>query len=251
MTFDILKHYGISFDRLQHRYEKFGQQVLSVSGVLPYLAMNEFLANNPERIEKAGVRGSGVARFIESVEAFSDEILDGTIPRWPLPEDPLASWAQSYVEFKQETGFKALYSPAGDICSELFVYHDALDYAGCLDLVGYAPNTAYNLKGPGLIEVKATAVLPKTIGPQSAAYFEAFNRNAKLYDMPKLKWRASLHLTAKGYKFEPLTNPLDFPRFCSRLTDIRWARELGYKSEWVKLEQETKATALSPEEVFA
>lgn len=248
MTFDLLKHYGIAFDPAEHRYERFGQRLDSVSGVLPYLAMNEFLANNPERIEKAGVRGTGVAKFIEEAETFTEGILAQAQKDRTLPAD---AWAHAYVDFKRAAGFEALKSPAGDIASELFVYHDALDYVGCLDLAGYAPNTSYNLKGPGLIEVKATALLPKTIGPQSAAYFEAFNRNAKLYDMPKLKWRAALHLTAKGYKFTPLTNPLDWPRFCSRLTDIRWARELGYRSEWVELEKETKAIAPNPEEVFA
>jgi hypothetical protein len=248
MTFDLLAHFGISYDDALHRYERFGVRLDSVTSVLPYLAMNEFLEKHPERIKKAGVRGNRIAGFIEAVERglLATQAI-------PLNEPPVYNEQNTpefhYLKFKQETGFEALMTSA-NLASELFVYHDILDYAGKLDLAGFAPNVC---NGPGLVEVKATAVLPKTIGPQSAAYFEAFNRCAKLYAFPKLKWRASLHLTEKGYKFEPLKNPLDFARFNARLTDVRWARELGYEVPWVPIQTAVspRGDAPGPAEVFA
>lgn len=245
---DLLAHYGITYRDADHRYERFGVKLDSVSSVLPYLAQNEFLAAHPERIEKAGGRGIALATYIELIESGKQVM---TMPN--LSDSASVEFckvANSFTKFKLETGFTALTSPAGDIASELFVYHDMLDYIGRLDLAGYAPNT--NLKGPGLIEVKATAVLPKTVGPQSAAYFEAFNRCAKFYDLPKLKWRASLHLTAKGYRFHPLTDPLDFPRFCSVLTTVRWARELGLEIQWAEINKAVSPVgdAPLPSEVF-
>lgn len=248
MTFDLLEKFGITYTDSNHRYERFGQQTLSVTSVLPYL-QNDFLAAHPERIEKAGARGHGVARFIDEVESNATPSVLFSLNSRP-PNDPLLGCANSFMKFKQETGFTALKSPVGDIASELFVYHDLLDYVGRLDLCGYAPNTS--LKGPGLVEVKATAVLPKTVGPQSAAYFEAFNRCAKLYDLPKLKWRASLHLTAKGYRFLPLNDPLDWPRFTSALTTNRWAKELGYELEWKLIDKSMSplGETAKPEDCF-
>jgi hypothetical protein len=251
MTFDLLAHFGISYDDARHRYERFGVRLDSVTSVLPYLAMNEFLEKHPERLEKAGDRGHAIAVAIEEREGGRRSCASKTSRGMTLSTlalDFAQRW-ESYEKFKHETGFQALVNPY-QVATELFVYHDLLDYVGRIDLAGFAPNVC---DGPGLVEVKATAVLPKTIGPQSAAYFEAFNRNAKIYGFPKLKWRASLHLTEKGYKFEPLKNPLDFARFNARLIDVRWARELGYEIPWVPVETSVspKGDAPSPAEVFA
>lgn len=243
---DLLAHYNISYDPVTHRYERLGVRLDSVSSVLPYLS-NEWLDANPQVLKKAEGRGSGLARFVEETEKADRDV----VPITALDADALGECVErSYVLFKQETGFRVLTSPTGEIASELFVYHDILDYVGCLDLVGVCENLS---KDVVVIDVKATALLPKTVGPQTAGYFEAYNRCAKFYGLPKARKRGVLWLTAKNYKYLPLDNPLDWPRFTSRLTDARWARELGYQVEWEQVDKNVASPtgdAINPEEAF-
>lgn len=219
---DLLDFYKISYDDARHEYTRMGIRLDSVSSVLPYLS-NEWLNANPQVMKRAEGRGRGVAAMIEAS-------LGGALTR--LVSELSVQW-NSWEEFRQETGFKVL---SNEYCtaSELFVYHDLLDYVGRLDLVGVCENLS---KDVVVIDVKATALVPKTVGPQTAGYFEAYNRCAKFYGLPKAKKRAVLWLNAKSYRYLPLDNPLDWPRFTSRLTDTRWARELGYQVEWKQVDK--------------
>lgn len=246
---DLLAHYKVHYNPERHHYSRFGVRLDSVSSCLPYLS-SDWLDANPQVLKKAEGRGHRIATFVEKVEGLPLGDLLVPIPS-ALNSNKLAETPEyHFLRFKEEAGFRALVSPTGEIASELFVYHDLLDYVGRLDLVGVCENLS---KDVVVIDVKATALLPKTVGPQTAGYFEAYNRNAKFYGLPKAKKRAVLWLTAKTYKYLPLDNPLDWPRFVSRLTDTRWARELGYRVEWKPVDKNGPSLAgdtPSPESAF-
>jgi hypothetical protein len=263
MTFDLLQHFSITFDESRHLYARNGEKIDGVTSVIPYLEGNDFLDKNPGVMERAGERGHRVAKFIELAEdALSVKQIVSLPPnsapaqwaRW-LQDDPAC---EGYLRFKRDTGFTARKFPhGGQIASELFVYHPTLGYAGRLDIAGELPLT--KMKGPGLIEVKASAEIPKTVGWQAAAYLEAFNKNAHLYELPKLKWRACLHLNpAKyrcGYRLEPLTDPNDFSSFACLLGAHRLARRLSLSIEFKPIADngvsDEAANAATPSEVFA
>lgn len=239
---NLRAEYGLTYRASDHRYERFGQKVFSVTGVLPYVS-NEWLDKNPSVLAKAADRGHRVAEFIEAAEKAPME--GAVLPMVGIPRSEKLSETPelAYLKFKKETGFVALASPAGDIGSELFVYHDLLDYCGRLDLIGRCENLKNEVT---VIDVKATAIIPKTVGPQTSGYFEAYNRNAKLYGWPKARKRAVLHLKPTGYVYQVLDNPRDFSNFCACLTATRFAAELGLELQWSL----PGVVAPSPEEVF-
>jgi len=245
---DLLAKHGITYDDADHRYERFGVRVTSVTGCLPYIE-NEWLQNNQQVKEKAGDRGHRVARFIEETERAALEI-----PISALDPDALGvgstEWA--YINFSLSTGFRPLVSPTGDISVEMFVYHDLMDYVGRFDILGVCENLSKEII---LFDVKASVLIPKTVGMQTAAYLEAYNRNAKDYGLPKAKKRACLHLNPKlyksGWKLEPLENPRDFGNFCSLLNSQRIAREIRCSLSFVPFDNRNDNRAVAPSEVFA
>lgn len=235
---DLLAYHKITYDAATHEYRRFGVRLDSVSSVLPYLS-NEWLDANPQVLKKAEERGHRIAKMVEETARGATFETAETV----------ANFYQPYSEFLKDAGFKILTNEYL-FASELFVYHDLLDYVGRLDLVGVCENLS---KDVVVIDVKATALLPKTVGPQTAGYLEAYNRNAKFYGLPKAKKRGVLWLTAQKYKYLPLDNPLDWPRFTSRLTDTRWARELGYQVEWKQVDKSGASPMgdiLRPEDLF-
>lgn len=257
---DLLAKHGITYDDADHRYERFGQRVTSVTGVLPYIE-NEWLQNNQQVKEKAGERGHRVARFIEKVEC-EPEAYDSDPAFFVPPDEYLRdSLEVAYLNFKRETGFKALVSPTGDISAELFVYHDLMNYVGRLDIAGICYNlnrdvTIIDTKGTHLNPAKDANVKVTNVGMQTAAYLEAYNRCAKDYGLPKAKKRACLHLNPKlyksGWKLEPLENPRDFGNFMSLLNSHRIAKEMGCALTFVPLTNEAnEVRAVAPAEVFA
>ena len=234
--FNLLSHYGIRFEEQAHAYWKGTDRRDSVTSVLPYFG-NDFLDKNPAVINLAGKRGSSIANDISAIERV--DVTPNNDPQWCLHLD-------AYRQFKRDTGFDS-------IASELFVYHPTMGYAGRIDIAGFMPLT--KMAGPGLVEVKASYEIPATVGWQSAAYLEAFNKNAALYGLPKLKWRACLHLNPKlyknGYRLEPLTDPSDFGSFACLLGAHRLARRLNLALKFEPIDATKPATAPNPSEVFA
>lgn len=243
---DLLSKHGITYTDADHRYERFGQKVMGVSSCLPYVK-SKWLSANPSIMEKAGDRGHAIAESIEAIERDEYGLYSVVHPQpwWD-------AHVSAYQRFKQETGFRALVSPTGDRAAELAVYHDLLDYCGRLDILGVCENLS---KDVILIDVKASALIPKTVGMQTAAYLEAYNRNAKDYGLPKAKKRACLHLNPKlykcGWKLEPLTDPRDFGNFCSLLNAHRIAKAFGCSLIFQPFDNQNDNQAIAPAEVFA
>jgi len=244
---DLLAKHGITYSDADHRYERFGQRITSVTGCLPYVE-NEWLAANQQVKEKAGDRGHKIAQDIERCERQNRKPAYVTV----LDSEDSAGWMTGYWRFKQETGFRTLVSPTGRHAVEMFVYHDLMDYVGRFDILGVCENLSKEII---LIDVKASALIPKTVGMQTAAYLEAYNRCAKDYELPKAKKRACLHLNPKlyrsGWKLEPLENPRDFGNFMSLLNAQRIAKDMGCSLKFVPFDNRNDNQTVKPSEVFA
>lgn len=95
------------------------------------------------------------------------------------------------------------------LASEMRVAHRRLKYAGTLD-------TICLIRGQReLVDIKATAAIPRTVGPQTAAYAEALGE-------PRIKRRV-VQLRRDGtYRTERLTNRSDSNLFMSALNIFRW-----------------------------
>lgn len=101
------------------------------------------------------------------------------------------------------------------LSSETLVYHPALRYAGQLDRRVIFPKSLM----PHILDIKTSAEVPRSVGPQTAAYREcdvAHNRASSIV-------RYCVHLKADGtYRLIKLDNRADFPVFVSCLNIWRF-----------------------------
>jgi hypothetical protein len=186
----------LTFDPVQHHYHFDGKRVPSVTQILD--AYSDFSMINPEVLERKRLIGTAVHAAIEM--DLKDELDYGSID--PVWEGYFNGW----LKFKAQSGFVFE-------ATEQRVFHKILRYAGTLDLLGGLPKA-----GDSLIDTKTCALLPRTAGPQTAAYREAIRQ-------PKRK-RFALQLAEDGsYKLEPLAALNDFAIFQSALTLYRWRNE--------------------------
>jgi hypothetical protein len=117
--------------------------------------------------------------------------------------DPaLAPYVAAWSKFLADTSAKV-------IASEMRVAHTRLRYAGTLD-------TICLIRGAReLVDIKSTAAIPRTVGPQTAAYAEAI-------DEPRIRRRV-VQLRKDGtYRSKPLTDPADWNLFLSALNIHNW-----------------------------
>lgn len=98
--------------------------------------------------------------------------------------------------------------------SEVPVYSERLRVAGTIDLLG-------NWRArESLIDFKASAQIPITVGPQTAGYQLLFR---DLYGGSKCRLnRYCVHLTPKGYRVIPLEDSRDEAIFLSSLNLFHW-----------------------------
>lgn len=114
----------------------------------------------------------------------------------------LVPYVQSWQGFLEASG-------AVILASEQAVYSKTYGFAGTLDAVAF-------WKGDAIIDVKSTAAVPRTVGPQTAAYKEARgNKKARRY---------CVHLQADGSpgRAHELKDPADFSIFLSALNIWKW-----------------------------
>jgi len=125
--------------------------------------------------------------------------------------DPaLAPYVAQYQCFLEETG-------AVPIASELPVYHPVLKYAGTLDVVVEWRRRAC------LIDLKTAASVPRTAGPQTAAYEQAGVACGAF--KARGQWRLDrycLHLQPDRYKAIRLSQQTDWNIFQAALTLHHW-----------------------------
>lgn len=190
----------LTFDPVRHRYELGGRRLPSVTEILGILTERTFAEIPPDQLENARRRGTLVHT---AVDLYNRDELDET-----SVSAEISPYLDAWKRFLSETG-------AIVIASEMRVHHKKLGYAGTLDLI---------LEWNGRMcvpDLKATHVIPRTVGPQSAAYAEA------LYEMRggrgRRPERYCIHLKPDGtYRSDPRRDPADFSTFVSCLNVYRY-----------------------------
>lgn len=189
------------FDAEAHRYSTHAGEVWpSVTQVLePYSGL-EMVPRH--YLEHRAALGKAVH---ETVALYlADELDEAAL------DDTLRDYLSGFVRFLDESGFVPT-------ASEVMVWHPKMRYAGTLDLLGQFPRRG----GQSLLDLKISEALPKTVGPQTAAYAEAYSQ-CHMGGRPNLFSRYCLRLGVDSYRLDPLTNPTDFSVFLAALTLHRW-----------------------------
>jgi hypothetical protein len=174
----------LHFDEASHTYTWAGQKVPSVTQILE--PIKDYDGIPAAILNKARERGQKVHLATELDDKGS------------LDPDSVSDEIRPYLEawraFKRDRGVVVLEIEAR-------VYNAAHGYAGTLDRVIGIPE-----QGDYLIDVKATASIKAAVGPQTAAYKEA-------YGAKELK-RGVVQLCNDGtYKFRELPSPRDWMIF--------------------------------------
>lgn len=181
----------LEFDADTHTYTLNGQRLPSVTQVLAPL--NDFSMVPPDVLEAAREFGSHVH---EACDLFNRDLLD-----WSSLDPPLVPYVEAWQKFLDESG-------AVPIASEVRVVHAQYGYAGSPDVVlAWGKRTA-------IPDIKATAVVPPTVGPQTAAYAKAW----QAMHGGREPARYCIHLREDGtYRSHARTDPADWSIFLSAL----------------------------------
>jgi hypothetical protein len=148
-----------------------------------------------EILERARIFGRHVH---QAVDLFNCDDLDED-----SLDPPIERRLRQYKRFLRDTKFEVTHS-------EQMVCSGSLGYAGTLDIRG-------RLGGiPTLIDCKSGAV-PRSVGPQTAAYREACTGE-------KPRRRIALQLRDDDYKIYECRDPSDFSNFLSALNVYRFQR---------------------------
>lgn len=179
-----------------HEYRVNGRVLPSVTTVLGIL--QDFGAVPADVLARAAEFGSHVH---QAVDLDNQGVLD---------EDALDPALRPYVtdwrQFLIDTDGRV-------VGSELRMADPALGFAGTADAV-------IKIKGkPVLVDVK-TGLVPRTVGPQTAAYAHLFNLLAPL--TMRVKRRLCVQLTGEGYRMTECKNPADWSVFMSCLNILRF-----------------------------
>lgn len=181
----------LTFDAGTHVYRYDGRVVPSVTQVLSVLTANDFTYVDAERLAAARQLGTHVHAAIDLYNR--GELNEATLD----PE--LAPYVFQWRKFLRETGWVVT-------ASEQRVYHPTLKYAGSIDAGIWQD-------APWVLDIK-TGLVPRTVGPQTAAYQHAMK--------PKPKRRLCLQLGRDCYRLRECKNPADFSIFTSCLNIWRY-----------------------------
>lgn len=186
----------LTFDPIEHKYFYNGERVPNVTTILSPLS--EYASVPRKVLEQAAARGNYVHEMCEQhVWGLLDE---------SSIDEGYRGYLDAFKGFLRETGFEAEYV-------EQRVFHTQLRYAGTLDLGGTFPPMGRR-RNPhrALIDIKTTFKLMASVGPQTAAYNEAWKSQ-----QPKelhFDERYGLQLKADGsYKLLPYKSPFDMNTF--------------------------------------
>lgn len=197
----------IHFDPTAHAYFLDGKKLPNVTSILAPLST---YAGVPQHIlETAAERGNYVHK---ACEMLIWETLD---------EDSLSEESKPYIaafkKFLADTGFAAEQT-------EERIFHKTLLYAGTLDIGGVFPVRG-RMKKPkrALVDLKTTFKLLQSVGPQTAAYFEAWNSTHEKDE--QFEERYGLQLKKDGtYKLNPYKSLNDMNIFRSCLAVYNFIR---------------------------
>jgi hypothetical protein len=191
---------ALEFDAPSHTYRLAGRRLPSVTEILGILV--DFSDVPPAVLENARRRGEQVHAMID---LDNREQLDES-----SVTDELAPYLEAWRRFLSESG-------AVVISSELRVYHAKLGYAGTADLL-LDWNGRYVLP-----DIKATSVVPKTVGVQTAAYAAAYHEmHGGRGRRPE---RACIHLKDGKHQVHWRRDQADYQMFVSCLNVYRFLQE--------------------------
>lgn len=186
----------IDFDPNEHKYRVDGRPVPSVTALIK--GAHDFSGIPEPVLEFARERGSAVHKAV-------DLDVQGVLDVADLDERILP-YFQQWRSFIRDSGFMPL-------LAELQVASSRFGFAGTLDLQGVFLARPDRI---ALVDLKATAALPFTVGPQTSAYERAL---AETIGCPAAAIdRYCLHLMPTRYRLVPLRNPRDWPFFLAALT---------------------------------
>lgn len=195
----------LEFNQPAHAYRLDGKPVPSVTQALGVL--ESYLGIPESVLEAARQRGELVHQGCDQIDR---EVFDADAWQAVLPE--LAPWFEGYRNWLADSG-------ATILSSESRVGSPKYGYAGTLDAVAEIRGRLV------LIDRKATAAIPPTVGPQTAAYLQAYQETYPGKATGQRFARYCLHLNpshARGYKFAPLNDPADWSVFVSCLNVKKW-----------------------------
>jgi len=202
------------FDEESHTYTLDGIEYPSVTTVLGIL---DTYKNVPlGHMEVARDRGQAVHL---ALDLYDRGVLD-----WNTVDEALHGSILGWETFKQETGAVVL-------ASEFPVVSTRWRYAGTPDrllrMVARFPGFKQPVCRNVLADIKRTATLVPTVGPQTAAYLEAYNEGAPARE--RVEYRLVVLLKDDGtYRMELLTDRTDLTVFRSCLTVHQWRTKHGY-----------------------
>lgn len=195
----------IHFDPTTHSYTLAGKRLPNVTSILSPLSV---YAGVPQSVlDAAAQRGNDVHKACELVlwDLLDEESLS----------DEYKGYVEGFKKFLIETRFQAEQI-------EERVHHKTLLYAGTLDMGGLLPNGKKLRRA--LIDIKTTFKLLDAVGPQTAAYAEAWN-SQKEKDEHFVE-RFGLQLKPDGtYKMLPFNTVTDITIFRSCLNIHNFMRK--------------------------
>lgn len=185
---------GLTFDAESHTYRFNGQLVPGVTTILK--AITDFSAVPPQVLAAAADFGTAVhlACELDDLGQLDESTLDAALVPY------LAAWRKFSADHAVQ--WQLIESP---------VYHPVMRYAGTLDRFGLVRgmNT--------VLDIKSSAQLYPSVGPQLAAYEKALPP-----EFTAVK-RMAVQLKADGtYHAQEYSDPTDWPLFCSLLTVRTW-----------------------------
>ena len=191
---------GLQFYPEEHLYFYDGLHVPSVTQVLePYTGLQWA---DPDALKAAQEFGTHVH---EACHLYDIGTLDYDAMLADEPNGSVLSYLHGWIQFVESSGFVVLES-------EEMVYNERLKYAGTFDRIGMFPDKKRKVQ----IDIKTGASMPRTVGPQTAAYNEAMGERFPRY---------CCLLTPDNFSLHPLTDPADFSIFRAALTLHRWRHQ--------------------------
>lgn len=185
------------FDSARHEYRLGGRVLPSVTSILAPL--QDFGSVPAEVLERAAEFGSHVH---QAVHLFNEGTLDEDALD-PALVPYLHDWKKFICDLNVEV-----------TQSELRMTHSKLGFAGTVDSVAIVGGKLT------VIDVK-TGQVPRSVGPQLAAYAELLK-----VTFPKMKTpvrrRLAVQLTGEGYRLHQCTDPSDWSVFQSCLNVHHW-----------------------------
>lgn len=185
----------LHLDQATHTYTSGGKTLPSVTQVIDIL--NDWSMVPPDVLEAARLFGEHVHQAIHLFNRgeLDDDALDLN----------LVPYLNAWQSFLNESG-------AIVIASEKPVMHTKLGYAGTPDVVLAWGNRTV------IPDIKATAIVPRSVGPQTAAYAEAYQ---SMHGGRKPE-RYCIHLSPNKFRTHPRRESADWSMFLSCLNVWRY-----------------------------